>query len=198
MKKIISIVLFLFLIGCFAPSNREANFYYIKPVPQAEQTIQLSKLLNIGIQRVEIPPYLDRPQIVIIQGDSSELTVSEWNRWSENLSTMLQRTISEDLSIYLPKAFVKPYLSSQDNFDYTILVEVNKLDARFENKNTGKLVLDVYWFIFNQDNNQIFQKRSQLIQPLTGGYENLAEQISFLMGQLSKQMAQEIKRLTSK
>lgn len=199
MKKIACFILCVLLTGCFAPNNRQANFYYIKPITQADQpVIQLSKTLNIGVQRLEIPPYLDRPQIVTLQSDSTEMTVSEWNRWSENLSTMLQRTISEDLSIYLPKAFVKPYLSSQENFDYTILVEINKLDAHYNNTKSGEVFLDAYWSVFDQDNNQVFQKRSNLSQPLTGGYENLADQISVLMNQLSYQMAKEMQKLGRK
>jgi len=199
MKKFLYLMFFVMLTGCFAPSNRQPNFYYIKPITQAEQpVIQLSKTLNIGVQRFEIPPYLDRPQIVTLQSNSTEMTVSEWNRWSENLSTMLQRTVSEDLSVYLPKAFVKPYLSSLENFDYTILVEINKLDAHYNNAKSGEVFLDVYWSVFDQDNNQVFQKRSNLSQLLTGGYENLADQISVLMNQLSYQMAQEIQKLGRK
>lgn len=199
MRKFLYLILFVALAGCFSPSNRQANFYYVKPIAQSDQpVIQLSKALNIGVQRVEIPPYLDRPQIVAVQSDSAELTVSEWNRWSENLSTMLQRTISEDLSLYLPKAFVKPYLSSQENFDYTILIEINKLDAHFNNKKSGEVVLDAYWSVFNQDGNQVFQKRTQLTQPLTGSYEDLADQISSLMAQLSYQMAKEIQKQAGK
>lgn len=199
MKKIWCVMALLMLGGCLLPSNKETNFYYLKAMTiSGTHEIALSKPVRIGVQRVEIPPYLDRPQIVTVGNDSVELIVSEWNRWGENLSTLLQRTISEDISLYAPNAFVKPLLSSQEEFDYTVLIEMNKLNAQFNSDEDGKVMLDAYWTVFNADGDTVFQQRTQMESGIKGSYEDLANRISSLVSDLSYQITREIQKISRK
>lgn len=199
MKKIWCCIVLLLLSGCLFPSNKESNFYYLKPLTADKvETIQLSKPIRIGIQRVEIPPYLDRPQMVSVQG--IQLNVSEWNRWGENLSTLLQRTIAEDVALFLPKAFVKPQLSSQEDFKYTILVEINKLNE-YVNSDKNVVILDAYWTVYNTDGTAISHKRTQLERVILDDDDKnavIVDTISSLIGDLSKGIALEIKKISQK
>lgn len=190
MKKFAAVIWVLVLAGCVGTSL-PAKFYNLNAFENSITPLKSSKRVSIGIEAVKIPSYIDRPQIVTMKKNSVELEVSEIHRWSEPLSSAMQRVIANDMAAYLPNAVVKPRNYSREDFDYIVFVEVNALDAQFDDK----AVLDAWWSVFNRDGKTVLRERTKLERPLKGGYDNMVEAQSVLIDELSHQIAAKIIKL---
>lgn len=186
MKKLIFIALCVCLAGCFGTS-KPADFYVLQP-DITLLPVQTARF-NIGVEAVELPTYLDRPQIVWQKDGSSELKVSELNRWGESLSEMIQRTLVSDLSALMPNAFVKPKTFSRENFTRIISVEIDRFDA-IEGK---EAFLNAWWSVSNADGTVLVRDKTVLNAPTTGTYEDYVRVQSDLVARLAEQIASKIK-----
>lgn len=191
MKKIFLLITLLYITGCFGGSSPNSIFYKIssQEVATEERNNQIKK--SIGIDSVIIPNYLNRPQIVTKDAANYELTISEFNRWGENLSGMLQRTIAEDLAQLMPKAQVKPRVNTIENFDYLVRVEIMSFDGTFDETAN----LKAWWSVFDAEDNLLVRKQAKLSVALQGDYNDYAAQQSLLVMDLSKEIAKSIKEL---
>lgn len=188
MKKVVALIALMLVSACVG-TTQPSKFYSLKTIDNADPVSNVK--LNIGISEVKIPNYLDRPQIVTFGKDTVELTVSEINRWSEPLPTLLQRTVANDMSAYLPNSTVKPRSYSRESFDYTVYVELNRFDGTWGQKVT----LEAWWNIINADNKVVASGKTEISRPLDKGYENLVIQDSSLIAELSRQIAEDVKKL---
>lgn len=184
MKNFLYIGLFLLTAACFGGKSPSSVFYTLKPLDTAPATFQ-TPVISLGVEPVNLPGYLDKPQLVLSNENGIELSISETNRWAESLSTILQRTISKDLSIYLPKATVVNKNYSRETFDYSLIVEVLKLDGVME-KNA---VLEVMWSLVDVKGTLVVQKRATFTAPIDDTYDDFVFAQSKLVGELSKQIA---------
>jgi len=88
--------LMLALAGCSSPDNK--YFTLSTEGPAAPASIAAGR--TVSVDEVNIPSYLDRPQIVVRQG-ANGADVHEYERWLEPLDTMLRRVLAADLSARL-------------------------------------------------------------------------------------------------
>ncbi len=192
MKKSLSAVLLLLLTACIGTGRTPpSKFYSLRPVSTVEKPLTSYQGLSIGVEEVKVPAYMDKPQIVTERKNSVELNISELNRWSEPLSSMLQRTIADDMAVYLPNTLIKPKNYGREVFDYTVFVEINRLGGVFgENA-----VLEAWWYIADKNSKILVKEQTDLTEPLSSGYDVLVEKQSIMVGQLSKQIAEKIRGL---
>lgn len=192
MRKLF-VVLSLIIVTACTGTTPPASFYSLKPVEtsSAPFTDNIRKKTTIGVSEVSVPGYLDRPQIVTSSANGVEQNISEFNRWSEPLSSMLQRTLAQDLAAYLPHDLVKPRLSGRENFDYTIQVEISRFDATWHKQ----AVLEAWWNIKNKDNKIVSRNQADLKLPLGTGYDELVAVQSKLVEELAQNIASEIRKL---
>ena len=146
---------------------------------------------DIGVREVKIPDYLDKPQIATLKSGGVEVDISELNRWSESLSTMIQRVVADDLGYNLPKAVVKPRVSAREDFKYLLQIEIGQLDGSW-NKTAN---LEAWWSIADASGNLLVQQKSSLSVPLGNGYDDLVRAESRLLAELSAQIAPAFARL---
>ena len=173
----------LLLSACIGTS-RPARFYNL----QAENIGAYSNAAvraDIGVREVKIPDYLDKPQIATLKSGGVEVDISELNRWSESLSTMIQRVVADDLGYNLPKAVVKPRVSAREDFKYLLQIEIGQLDGSW-NKTAN---LEAWWSIADASGNLLVQQKSSLSVPLGNGYDDLVRAESRLLAELSAQIA---------
>lgn len=143
--RLLPATLLLLLGGCtLGKHSRPARFYVLNSLP--EETAPLSENASdipyIGVGPVEIPSYLDRPQVVFRIAEN-ELSTNEFQRWAEPLSDGTTRILRENLSELLgpEKVIAFPWLSSFKR-DYEIHVVI----LRFEPQTTTREVeLRVFW-----------------------------------------------------
>ena len=96
-----NLVLFFLLSACFKSPHVE--FYTLNSNTFAGKALEnVSKLkdITVGIGSVDIPEYLDRPQIVTLKGPH-QLHLAEFHRWAGRLDTEITKVMKKNLSILL-------------------------------------------------------------------------------------------------
>ena len=183
MKLIKIIIPCLLLGGCFVGTSQQSKFYTKSAMP----SVGISSEYNafVGINRVQLPKYIDRPQIVTQLKDSVQISISEYNRWVESPSVLATRAITEDLSTLLPEAKIKLNQSKGEGFDYTVSVEIVKINAVLDDK--AELVA---WFSIKDKNGQTIANQ-KFVNTIKIGktYDDLALGYSQLLADLSREIA---------
>lgn len=189
--KLSSLLFCLFLAGCIGGVSMPSKFYSLESLSPETAAETYSLKTAVGVEEFRIPRYIDRPQIVTRDANAVELKVSELNRWSEPLSFMMQRTMADDLSVYLPNSMVKPKIYARESFNYNVFVEVNRFDATL-----GKTaILEAWWSIFNaKDNSLVTRQKSTFSLPIGDNYDDMVIAQSKLLQDLAKQIAQTLNK----
>ncbi len=186
MKKIIALFCCcLALAGCLGAPSKPAQFYTLTDVTGGKALSQ--KSFTLSIDSVDMPNYLDKPQIVTMDKQSGQVNVSEMNRWIEPFGHLFQRTLINDLYQYLPNAVITNTLLTLDKADKSVFVQINQLNAAFN----GQATLDVLCKIRNKDGKVIYEKRSVFTEPVGDSYDSISAAASALVGKLAKLISQE-------
>ena len=149
-----------------------------------------SRRMNVGIEEVSVPRYLDRPQIVLTKSGRNELRVSEFNRWAEPLSSGISRVLADVISTYLPNSLIKPKSYATESFDYTVNIEINKFDAVMYRK----AELDAWWTIY-KGNRIVARGRTKLDNKPRSGYNGIVAEQSSMINTMAEQIARKLIRL---
>lgn len=175
----------LFLNAC--GTTRPSTFYVLDSsvMPAKSVTLKNADNIFIGIEPVFIPDYLDKPQIVIRNADSVTLTMSEFNRWAEQLSDVFPRVLANAISEKAGYPAAKQINLNRDLFPYRLFVEVLRFDAAFNNE----AVLDVWWTFMSNSGKVIYRTRSTLIAPVGGSYADVVEAEQKLLKELGYTIA---------
>jgi uncharacterized lipoprotein YmbA len=147
----------LALYGCMARPTVPTNFFMLAPLAAKTSGEAGEGRILVAVKTVQIPGYLDRPQIVTRQNEM-EYQLAEFNRWAEALGDTLTRVIAENLSQLLSAASVEVLPAANSiAFDYSIEVEVLRLDGRLGEQVT----LSARWAIFGPDEDLILLRKSE-------------------------------------
>ncbi|MBE6444855.1 MAG: membrane integrity-associated transporter subunit PqiC [Alphaproteobacteria bacterium] len=188
MKKICLVALFL-LASCVG-TTPPSKFYVLNSINSTTNTFDSAKLF-IGVGEVNVPMYLDKPQMVMRDKNQVELNISEFDRWSEPLGDAIQLALADDLAIYLPNATVKPTSFREEVFDYVVWVEINRFDGTWRQN----VVLSAWWSIFDKNGKLVLREKADLARSLGKTYDDLALQNSELVSELAEQIASKLAKL---
>ena len=142
--------------GCLKRSG-VARTYVLDPLPAATAaTPPPPPVAVVGVERVGVPDWLDRPQITG-RAASGEVVSDEFARWGEPLSRGLQRVVTENLVALLPdrRIVAAPY-SPRDPVDQT--VEITVLEAA--RQADGSVLLESRWTVLAKDGTVLARRRS--------------------------------------
>lgn len=190
-------VFFLISGGC--ATTPQSRFYSLRSVSDSatkERNTTSLPHLSLGVGPVQIPEYLNRPQIVTRTG-RNELHLAEFNQWAESLRDNFSRVLAENLSIMLAAdhVFVFPWESFTPTIRYQVTVDV----YRFEGNADGRAVLVARWSILEENNKVLLTRKSDFSEPwVADNYENLVEALNRTVGDLSKEIASAIGELSEK
>jgi len=197
-KTVTLVVMFaaLLLAGCGSSSQRVA-YYTFNPISVNQgqvNTAQSNQKLSIGVGPVEIPEILDRPQIVTRSGPN-KLNVDEFNRWAGRLDQSFAQVLAENISLLLATDQVAVYPWQTDFTPrYRIALKINYFEGQW-----GKdVLLETIWSVTGQQNQPGPSMQKTVInEPLSAepDYEALVAAHSRAIAQLSREIAQEIRRL---
>ncbi|MGD2184834.1 MAG: PqiC family protein [Desulfobacterales bacterium] len=187
----------LILAGCRS-SAPPVELYTLNPLSgkqdQANDT-ESDQTLSIGVGPVEIPEFLDRPQIVTRTGPN-KLQVNEFHRWAGRLDENLARVLANNISLLLGTDQVVVYPWTADfKPHYRIALNVRY----FEGQLGEGVLLDVIWTVASQERQTTQTTRKSVIKkPLsTTHYEGLVAAQSRAIAELSREIVQEIRNLQS-
>ena len=128
MKKVFAVFCLLFLSGCFS-STPNSNFYLLES--SSRETSVSQRKMNIAVQDIMLPEYLQRPQIVFQAEGKPELKISEFNRWASPLDEMIQNTLIEDLRKAMPLSIVKPLVYGGGS-QHIVKLNIEKMGGYFK------------------------------------------------------------------
>ncbi len=191
MKKWIAVCFLFGLSACFGGVSAPSRFYTLSPVIQ--EPVSEKVTASVGIDRVQVARYLDRPQIITQTLGSLEISLSETNRWIEPLSNLVQRILSEDLANALPNAPVKMKTQGREDFSYVLSVDIIKMDTVFGEKAS----LEAWFLIQDRSGKVIARKKASEVVPVGTSFDDMAKAQSDLIGRLAVQIAREIVRLSA-
>lgn len=186
-QKLSCCVAALLLSGCVFSKSAPSQFYVLPQLnSETNQTISLSqKSLSLGVEKVKVPVMLNKPQIVLKEKESSQIVISETNRWAEPLSQTTQSVLIDDMSYLLPNAYIKTKQYTDEKYDYILNVEINQMIGAFNQD----AVLDVWWEITFMNGKQVMRSHSQFKQKTGATYQDYVETQGRLWALLAKEIA---------
>ena len=182
MKLIKIIIPCLLLTACFG-SSKQAKFY--TQTAASAQAISADFTSLVGVNRIQLPKYVDRPQMITQQKDSTQVIISEYNRWVEFPAVLATRVVTEDLGLLLPAAQVKMNQLKGDKFDWTVSVDIVKINAVL-----GSQAEMVAWYTLKDKSGNVLthQKFAQTVE-IGNSYDDVAKGYSQLLAVLSQEIA---------
>ncbi len=189
LAKVITVMfLGLFAAGC--SRSKPARFYVLAPLSRSE--VSKEKTLAdrsdvIGIGPVELPEYIDRPQMVIRLSDQ-RLELAEFDRWAEPLKASFPRTVAENLSTLLStEGVVNLPSKSVTALSHRIAVEV----IRFDGSPGESATLIARWTILNAEGKDIvpLTRSEYIVETQAPGFEGLAKAMSKAVADLCREIA---------
>ena len=158
LKLLIRILLFLIAFALLAVagcgSTRPSNFYQLDG-PAATRLSGLERGIAVGIGPVNLPPYLDRPQIVI-RGTGHKLELSEFHRWVEPLNESISRVIIVNLSNMLESTRVYKIPRRNKTMPLEFRIEIDF--ARLDGMPGGNALLVARWTLYGQEETALVTK----------------------------------------
>jgi uncharacterized lipoprotein YmbA len=186
--KVLMIAVFVVSMGGCS-STAPSRFFELSPVTESVSTAEEWKgSFTVGITRIGIPDYLDRPQIATRIGPN-EIQYDEFNRWAGPLKENFSRCLQANLAKLLgpEKVIIDTWLSMVP-VDYQIWVEVIRFDAGPQ----GDVTLTAKWALYRQDEkNLLMTKNMTLIEKANSpGYEAMVSAGSRAIAVLSYEIAE--------
>ena len=152
--------------------------------------------LAIGVGPVELPEYVDRPQIMTGDG-GNELRRAEFDQWAESLGTNFTRVLAANLSTLLrtDRVAVFPWKGPVP-LDYQVVVEV----TQFLGNPNGSVSLVALWRVLGKDGREALVSRQSSFTESAGSqdYNALAAAMSRTVASLSRDIAAMITTLGQK
>ncbi len=191
-------VLFL-LILCGCGSTQPSRFYTLGSIGKYDartRSTAADQTIFVTVGPVNIPDYLDRPQIVS-RTSKNELSLSEFDRWAGSLKDDIVRVISENLTDLLSQnsVFVSPWGRGTGG-DYRVIIDIRRFDAMPE----GNILLNAQWTIVGKQGKQVLRARKSVITESLSAqtYDAKVTAMSGAFAKLSSDIAEGIKGLLQK
>lgn len=197
-RWIVWLALPAFLAACAAAgTNGGPRFYLLTPLEKTAATLPERATLVLALSPMDLPQYLNRPQIVTRSG-RNELHLAEYHRWGDNLKKNATRVLAENLARRWPteKVFVSAHQSSIEPPFFAVDVTV----LAFERDPAGEVRLEARWIIRRGGTKKALATRvSELAaQPeREGDYPATVAAMSRLLNDLSGEIILELERLTA-
>ena len=177
----------LLLAGC--GSSPPTRYYQLSSLPVVDEGKNSSveeERLTIGIGPMEIPQYVDRPQLVTRSGQN-ELALLEFDRWAEPLQADVTRVLVENLAQLLSQN--QATIVSWDGLvplDYQVQIEI----TRFDFEKSGEASLAGRWTIVAKNERETVVLRTSRFSQ-AGNPQDYASMVS-AMSQNLETLSQEI------
>jgi uncharacterized lipoprotein YmbA len=189
-----TIILCFWVASC--SKTTPSQFYTINPLSSIEtnkKTAPFANKIGIGINSVEIPDYLNRPQLVF-RKNKNEVSISEFNRWAGSLKDNINNVMTENLAVLLntDRVYVPPRIKI-DEIDFLISINIYVIEFI----PGDQVILKGSWIIMQTDmKKEVSTRIFSLSEKInTGDLNEMIDALSLNFDNLSKAIAGEIKSL---
>lgn len=180
-------------LGCrsFTPA---VTYYFMSPMTAGSVSTAAaegSRTTTIGIRNVELPGYVNRPQMVKRTG-KNQLELVAFHRWADYPDRMVPGVLGENLQLLMPHARVyRAPWSANLKPDVTVDLTFLELTGTTDNM----MLLNAIWTITAKGDPQSARSgRTVLSEAMPGsGYDDLAAAHSHALESLCREIAQALK-----
>lgn len=189
MKRMACIAVTAACLAACLSSSPPARFYTLFADESAHGTIQATVGNEwVGVGPIEIPSYLDRPQIVT-RGEGHRLVVHEFDRWADPLKSRILDVLMENVVALSDSKRVAPYpWPSAFRPNRRVIGEINA----FEAGPSGEVVLKTRWSVQvpgEPDRAEVHISRYR--EPATAGdFDSIAAAMSRALSRWSTDIAE--------
>ncbi len=180
----------LFLLPVACGRSLPTRFYLLTP-QVANSSAGGSAELTVGVGPVELPDFLDRPQILTRAGEH-EIRFAEYDRWGGSLKNNITYVVAENLSerLGLDTVYTYPWRAAV-RVGFQVGISVVRLDAR----PGGDATLEARWSLLGEEGRRVLTTRRSAFQiPVAGAdYADIVDAQSRLLAALSDEIAKTIR-----
>ena len=176
------------LLACLTAcgSTAPSRFYVLTPAAAVDDGAASD--LVVGVELIGLPGSVDRPQMVSAV-DPNERTLSEFDRWAEDLGTNMARVVRQNLEQALGAPVYEVPSRWMPPADYKVGLEIVAFDGTPE----GACVLEARWHLADGSGNWVATHHARFESSAEGdGYGGVAEAMSANLSELSDAMAHSI------
>lgn len=167
------------------------RFFTLDAVPAASPPATATRLAQVQVLAVHLPPGLDRPELVRRSGPD-EIAVNDFARWSAPLGETAQRALTQDLTARMPVGAVLYPAIPQPASARGLVVDVLAVDAG----GGGQAVMDVSWTLARRpgDPEPVGRPRIYRLATASTGIsaQAAAADLSALLGMLADRIAADL------
>ncbi|OCH98446.1 hypothetical protein A8135_12130 [Legionella jamestowniensis] len=133
------------MIAC--SRSKDTQMYLLNPLPPMKTASKPYKHLQIGIDEINTPSYIEKPQLMI-HCSPHQLKLEEYHQWAEALDKNITRVVETDLSTLLPGSIVE---SSPWNIKFKPNFHLQIDISQFEIDINGNSILRAEYLIYHED-----------------------------------------------
>jgi uncharacterized lipoprotein YmbA len=179
--------------GCFGARSNPSEFYVLTSIAETQPAETSGEPLDatVGLGPIEIPEYLDRPQLITRLGEN-EVAVSEYERWAGALDGDFSEALAANLAVLLQTHDINLYpWHTTTSIDYAVSIGV----VRFERTATGSAELVAGWEIRDGESGERYDNRVlRISQPAdTATTAGSVAALSRALGEFSRELAAAIR-----
>jgi hypothetical protein len=187
----LAFALALVAVGCGSPMPR----YFALNSPASGAPLAAQPELGIAVGPIDVPRYLDRPEIVTRDG-SNRLIVADDHRWAGSLRSDIQRVVADELGRLLGTARVAVYPETpRFTATYRVLLDVRE----FEPVSDTNVRLRGRWTIAAiPDGHALAVEESVIDRPLaSSSYADIVAAESSALDELTQKIAARLASLSA-
>ncbi len=172
--------------GCVLKHSTHARLYVLRAVaPAGAAGAGEGPRAVLGVQRVTVPAWMDRPEITARTG-TGEVAPDPLARWGEPITRGIQRVVTENLAALLPDRHLTavPY-GARQVVDHRLDIQVTECGRQPD----GAVLLEARWAILSPDGAVLVQRRSSQRAGAVTTAEGTVDAMSQALGALSGEIA---------
>jgi uncharacterized lipoprotein YmbA len=145
------------LSGCVLKRSKDAQVFVLEPLAaRGASTGPAAAEGVIGVLPVDVPGWIDRPQITS-RVAGSQVAADEFARWGEPIAKGIERVVAENLAALLPgRRIVKAPWAGYEPVVYKVNLTVTELARQPD----GTVLLEAHWAIIGKDRATLVQRRA--------------------------------------
>ena len=178
--------------GCMLKHSASARLYVLQAVARepAAATGEAPRGV-LGVQRVSVPAWMDRPEITARTG-RGEIVPDSLARWGEPIARGIQRVVAENLAVLLPDRHVvaAPFAASR-TVDHRLDLAITEGGRQADDR----VLLEARWAIVGPDGAVLVQRRSSHRTGAVSTAEGVVSATSEALGLLSGEIAAAVRGL---
>ncbi|HKO58504.1 MAG TPA: ABC-type transport auxiliary lipoprotein family protein [Thermoanaerobaculia bacterium] len=179
----------LILTGCGLFSRSQSKFYSLDRIPPAAPPAAVAAV-PVAIDGIELPPGLDRREVVVRQADH-KLEVRSAEQWSASLQPLVLHTLAFDLAARMPEGMViLPGAAKPTGAIRSVDVVLEELAAG----PNPVVVLDGRWTVTEPGRGRVTQHERITVDIASLDSANIATGMSQAVGMLADRMAAQLLR----